>query len=314
MERARSGAPVVPPSIPRAGALHAVVVTFNRSDDLRRMLNAVVSQTRPPASLLCVDNGSDPTVRTIVESFGFDYLATGENGGPAGGIAAGVETVLETANLDDWIVLLDDDDPPQEDGIFERLLGLAERLRDNGHRVGGIGVTGARYDRRGGRIERLRDAELEGILHVDYIGGNQLPLYSVECIREAGLFDRSFFFGFEELEYGLRVVSHDWALMVDGATALDYRQAAGRMGIESPRAAVPASPWRRYYSARNAVRIAARWGRRGARWRCASRTFAGCVRRCWQDRSLSTAVLECRGVLDGLRDVGGCTVEPTAVK
>ncbi len=58
-----------------------------------------------------------------------EYLWPGENMGFAGGVAAGMRRALEFARDDDWIVLLDDDDPPRFPSALETLSAFAAEMR-----------------------------------------------------------------------------------------------------------------------------------------------------------------------------------------
>ena len=53
-----------------------VVVTYNRADVLDRSLDILAHQSRPLDHLIVVDNGNDPTVKTLLENAG----ATANNG------------------------------------------------------------------------------------------------------------------------------------------------------------------------------------------------------------------------------------------
>src|SRR4029453_7830814 len=95
-----------------------------------------------------------------------------------------------------------------------------------------VGLVGSRFDRRRARLQRLPDSELgHGPLDVDYIGGGHLPLYRVAAVRAVGVVDPSYFFGFEDLEYGLRLRSRGWRVVADGDQWLELRRAQGRLGL-----------------------------------------------------------------------------------
>ena len=104
-------------------ATHGVLITFRRPDALTEHLRILESQTAPLSTLLVVDNDDDPAIREIVSQHPgaagrVEYLGVDGNPGPAGGIAAGIETTLAAHGDDEWIVLLDDDDPPHGDGTL----------------------------------------------------------------------------------------------------------------------------------------------------------------------------------------------------
>jgi hypothetical protein len=125
--------------------------------------------------------------------------------------------------------------------------------------VGAVGQVGARFDRRLGRLVRLDDEELAGPATVDYIAGGQMLMLRVAAVRDAGTFDATLFFGFEELELCLRLQRHGYGIYAYGPAGLDARRRFGRLGGSVARVPRRESPWRRYYSVRNHVVIVRRY-------------------------------------------------------
>ena len=264
--------------VDRRPLLHAVLVTHRRPRALATHLERLLAQERRPDRLLVVDNADMAEVRDLVASAGREgldatWVPTGENLGPAGGIALGMSRVLsDGAADDDWLVLLDDDDPPAGPGALAELLGFADTTRAAHPRLGGVGLTGARFDARAGRITRLPDHLLVGTVAVDYLGGNQLPTYLVGAVRDTGVFDERLFFGFDDLEFGLRMRRRGWELAVDGSAWYERRRAAGRSGPGVGTASVTARqpPWRSYYSTRNLLHLLRSQGHSAAAARVAA--------------------------------------------
>jgi hypothetical protein len=229
------------------------------------MLERLARQRRPLAGLVVVDNDASAEVRSIVASAPggpVDYLAAPGNLGPAGGIALGMEHLLQRAADDDWIVSVDDDDPPAHDGVLGDLLAFGDRLLDDGIPLGGVGLVGSRFDLDRGRTVRVPDAELQGPVAVDYIGGNQFPTYRARAVRAVGPFRSDLFFGLDDLEFGLRLKRSGFALYADGAGWLRGRAEGGRLGLDGqPAGALGPPTWRRYYSLRNLIAILRDHGR-----------------------------------------------------
>ena len=280
--------------------LHALAITFRRPATLAATLSAVMHQTRPPDRLWVVDNAAQAEVATLVAKMeGAVYLPMAANLGPAGGIHEGIMAVLAEAADDDWVLLIDDDDPPSSDQVIERLLRFAQSHPPEA-RVGGVGLVGARYNRARGWSDRVPDQELVGTVSVDHFGGNQLPIYRVAALRAAGPPDREFFFGFDDLELGLRLTTACWRLVADGDLFREMREHWGRLGLgrQSPATSVPA--WRRYYSHRNLVVLARRYGT----WRAVLLTVVGGAvatpLRCVARRDWRGAWMALRGVADGV--------------
>jgi glycosyltransferase involved in cell wall biosynthesis len=243
-----------------AAKLFGVLVTFRRPAALAQHLELLAEQTRHVDHLVVVDNGGTPEIEDAIAArpeaaASYEYLATGDNLGPAGGIARGLTRVLETARDDDWVVLLDDDDPPRRDDLLGFLYDFALAQLAQRPKLAMVGLTGANFDPSRGRAIRLRDDELTGVVPVDYIAGGQFPMIRVGPLREVGVFDERLFFSFDDLDFGLRLRDHGYHAVIDGSIAHWARAYFGRLATDGgvPRNAQPAAPWRRYYSLRNLV-------------------------------------------------------------
>jgi GT2 family glycosyltransferase len=291
--------------------LLAVMVTYRRETIALETLRTVMEQDRPPDRIWVVDNSPTDSFRSTVE--GLDkvvYLPSESNLGPAGGYAVGMQSVLEYAEDDDTLLLIDDDDPPPDVAVVGRLLTLLESF-DESERVGCVGLVGSRFDRSKALTVRVPDAELQGIVDVDCVAGNQFPLLSVRAVREVGVYDPRLFFGFEELDFALRLRSAGWRVVVDGETILAARSRYGRLGRgkRSPGRVRPA--WRRYYSSRNIVLIAKRHGRPGARWIAFAHAGpAAALRSLVVHRSPRRSWMAIRGAIAGLLGRTGMVVLP----
>ena len=238
--------------------LYGIIVTYRRPRDLALMIEALDAQTRSPDRIFVVDNdperSAEPVVDRSVLRSRITYLPATTNLGPAGGIALGMQRVLSSAARDDWLILLDDDDPPTPDDLIERLHTFALDMARTHDRLGGVGAVGSRFDVGRGRVVRVPDEELVGPVRVDVIAGNQFPIYRVGAIREVGPFDERLFFGFEELEFCLRLRRAGFRLFARGDVWRIRRQnrptpyVGMTMSLGEP-------GWRRYYSLRNLIFI-----------------------------------------------------------
>jgi glycosyltransferase involved in cell wall biosynthesis len=238
--------------------LFGVLVTFRRPELLRESLAAVNGQGRRLDHLVVVDNEPTDETREIVrrDAPGAEYIEAPDNLGPAGGIALGMERILERATDDDWIFTLDDDDPPLDPSLFAVLHRFATELAEKDPLVGAVGVEGVRFDRRRGRVVWVPDNELDGRVDVDSIGGRSHPCYSARVIRRVGTMRRDLFFGFEELELGLRLRDAGYSLCIPGSVWYARRRAQGLLGTTLvPSRSLGALTWRRYYSLRNLIRV-----------------------------------------------------------
>lgn len=248
--------------------LVGVLITYKRPEALIRHLADLSKQTRRLDRLIVIDNGDSRDVEQIVKDATgaareISYRAMPDNAGPAGGIAHGMRAILDSETGSGWCVLLDDDDPPRREDLLEVLVQFGASCDASDDRVGMVGMTGARFDAGAGRLRRLADEELCGPVEVDYVAGGQLPLIDFDALRAVGVFREELFFGFDDLEFCLRLRSHGFKVVLDGDLAHWARADAGRLGpgFGGASFASGAAPWRRYYSVRNLIVILLTSGR-----------------------------------------------------
>lgn len=300
---------------PEGAKLWGLVVTYRRPEELGRMLDTLGSQTRGLDRLLVVDNGSDNSVRLLAEENGLLYVDAGDNLGPAGAIHLGLNLIADQAGDDDWVMLLDDDDPPHRADLIAGMWGFAHWALEYFDNVGAVGLVGARYDSRRGRLVRVPDSELTGAVAVDYIGGGQFPLYRVSAVRSAGAGDPSFFFGFDDVELGMSMRAAGYAIYCHGDFWRERRDYFGKIGLSPRRIRTDprTSSWRQYYSVRNATVLAKRYA---APLRYlpigAMAALLATLRIARQRRPLREVALPARGYVDAIRGRCGRTVEPVA--
>lgn len=117
-----------------------VVVTFNRSQLLRGLLESIGRLATQPGRVFIVDNASVDDTEQVVERFATEldaevvYQKMVENTGGSGGFSEGMRLAYESGAT--WVWLMDDDVEVLEDAI-ERLQYWGARFRS---------VQGRRYD------------------------------------------------------------------------------------------------------------------------------------------------------------------------
>lgn len=252
------------------GDVYGVLLTYRRPDDLQRSLDALLPLSeRGLRALLVVDNdplqsARDAVVARAALEPSLSYRAAGSNLGPAGGWALGMSQVLEVARDHDWIIILDDDDPMLSDELPRVFRDLVSQ--QVGDRIAGIGLGGKCY-----RLPWLvgsRRVDVRGSLrYVDALDSNNGAQYRVGALREVGVFDGSLFFGFEDLELGLRLRSRGYRLCVPPDLASQFRSQMedryrAKRGTVPGKGQLGPAGWKRYYGLRNSVVIAARYGNR----------------------------------------------------
>src|SRR5581483_5888452 len=280
-----------------------------------RTLARILTQTMPLCLLVVVNVEADAETRDVVGSWStrrseVEYLPVADNVGPAGGVHIGIETLLRRRPDMDFIVLFEDDDPPPDDESLARLVGHLER-QEPAERVGGVGFQGARFSWRSAVLHQPPLSE-EGYADVDYLGGGAMPVFRRVLLEEVGTYDPTFFFGFEELEFGLRARSAGWRLHIiaggSGRHPTQYHP-GGRMALAEWN-------WRRYYGLRNLIVILLR--RR--HWVSALRVALGrgiAKPLLWLPRKPSSALRHLRyntaAIYDALAGRMGRTVPPGGV-
>lgn len=296
-----------------------MLVTFEREAILPAMAAALAGQTRRLDSLTIVDNSAEPcnvsTLRAaapIVET-----VHPGDNLGPAGGIGVGMRLALQRARDDDWIVVLDDDDPPVDEDDFARLADFADTCVGADPETSCVGRVGARIDPRTGMLLRPADREFQkgAPVEVDYVGGGQLPFYRVSAVRAIGVPRPELFFGFDDLEYGLRLRRAGFRLYADAALWWRGRTVTGRTGLASSLKSTTLDRvgWRTYYSRRNLIVILRQAGYTRAAIRTSFVALAKPVVNLPRTPRLAAQamVLEVRAVFDGWTGRLGRRVQPT---
>jgi GT2 family glycosyltransferase len=116
---------------PKISQVAVVVVTYNRADKLRRVLEHLAVQTMPPETIVVIDNAStDLTSQILAEAAAADPRVAVHrsvtNTGGAGGFAEGIKQAYATGA--DAVWLMDDDCYAAPDAL--------ERLVDGYHRAG----------------------------------------------------------------------------------------------------------------------------------------------------------------------------------
>ena len=233
---------------------HGLLITFRRPADLADHLDALSNQTQPLSTLLVVDNDDDPAIRAIVDDHPsaagqIRYLGVTGNPGPAGGIAIGIDEVVREHLDHEWLVLLDDDDPPTRPTTLEELATITAELDSTQRAVGGVGLWGARLQQNG----RLRAVTATTPEPVAYLSGNACAHYRIGALRAAGGPDPKLFFGFDDLDLGLAIDRANFSLWSSGLAREHGRESM--VENRTVRAEVTEVSWRRYYSLRNLVII-----------------------------------------------------------
>lgn len=305
--------------------LGAFVMTFRRPEILGRTLELVAKQSLALEEVLVVDNdprrSAEPVARELeardLGGLRIRYHSMGGNAGPAGAAAQGLAWGLERGF--DWILWLDDDDPPDAKDRFERLLHLVPGR--GGEDVGAVAASGVRWDWRRGRPTRVQDDALHGAVEIDAVAGKDHPIFHRRAVEAAGLPDPRLFWGYEDYGYCLRVRRAGFRIVCDGDLMRARRQRDDRMGYRPRRSAVPreakqALP-RSYYTSRNYIHLMRRtFGRPDLARREVARVLAKAAASWLRGPRYGAACTRhyLRAVWDGYRDRMGATLDLAGTK
>jgi rhamnopyranosyl-N-acetylglucosaminyl-diphospho-decaprenol beta-1,3/1,4-galactofuranosyltransferase len=246
------------------GKLCAAIVTYCRVTQLSAVLDSIASQTLQPNEIVVVDNEGSRRVRDLCDRHALrgrlTYLAAGENLGPAGGTALAMDYFLRHYSSDDWFTRFDDDKSAPDENLLHELIEFAQERRLAEAMFGGVGLAGSRWDYRRARLSKVAIPEGAVGEQVDFLATGFFPVFSGEAIRAVGPMDASLFFGMSEVEYGLRIRQAGYSLWLHGDRVRARRGPSG-VPSESPmQATLGEFGWRRYYSLRNSIVVARRYG------------------------------------------------------
>lgn len=234
--------------------LGGFIITYNRHEILLNTIQQLFIQTHPPESLWIIDNSegfdTDHAIAGLLDSR-IKYFRMGNNSGPSGAAKKGLELCGKEGF--DWVYWGDDNDPPFRNDCFERLLAISEQNPFTGV----LGTVGQFFDRKKGVIKRVQSRLLErkDILEVDYVAGGMCMLVSGEVARAGIAPDPRLFFGFEELDFCLKVARKGFTIVVDCKLFLEARKKYERLDFERTRYKKKENLVREYYSLRNLLLI-----------------------------------------------------------
>lgn len=266
----------------------AVVLTYRRPDGASQVVRDLLHEEGlDPSQILLVVCGDGGLVDPVEESK-INVLRLGENLGPAGGFARGLEHVRRTS-VAPWVYLCEDDQGRH--GLPTKRLGelvaQAERLEQStpGRPVGAVLASGRHVDLRTGMTFRHEFRSVSGLEEADY-GPFWGALVSRRVVDAHVVPDEAMFWWAEDLDFWLRVRSAGFRVLVD---ARAHRAARNKQSSDEP--------WCSYYMARNNFYLRRRYG--GFRWTlCHLRKSA---RRYQLASSSAHRAAIVRGLIDGAR-------------
>ena len=237
----------------------AIVVTFNRSQLLKRCLSALQKQL-PDADIWVVNNASsDDTLELLARDFpAISLLDLPANVGGAGGFEAGMRHAYEAGYKYLW--LMDDDGVPEENCLHELLQRATPQrvtvpVQQDGQQTYGA-VIG--WNNRRDVTPEIVETEkpVTGKFTFAFVG----PLIGRDVVQRVGFPRGDFFIWFDDFEYALRIHRHrDLQIVIVPQARFfhdiyhEIRQVK-RFGRVSERATQAA--WKTYYGTRNSFLVA----------------------------------------------------------
>ena len=233
------------------------IMTYERPEILLSTINIVFEQTLPPEKLLIIDNSFSNNTQDFVQKLNLPnihYHRVGYNSGPAGAAAIGLKMLSDEGY--DWIYWGDDDDTPYFENTFEILINMAL----NNNYVGCVGSVGQFLNFKTGFIKRVPDNDLYNnkILEVNNIAGGMSKIVNGKMVKEFQIFpDSKLFYGFEELDFDLKVKKVGYKLFINCEHFLKHRVKFNRVNLGKKKLLNKTSNQlrREYYSIRNILYI-----------------------------------------------------------
>jgi glycosyltransferase involved in cell wall biosynthesis len=232
------------------------IMTYERPEILASTIAKVFAQSMAPQKLVIVDNSESEKTKILIESIDdprLEYVAVGYNAGPAGAAKVGLQRLASEGY--EWIYWGDDNDPPNGRDTLKDELNLAEQTTN----VGIIGEVGVHFNKYTGRTSGYKNKELQKIMDADAVAGGRQMIVSKKAVDAGILPTEKLFFGFEELDFCIKVKKAGFRIIFDGE-----KMKAGRseQGNHDPNYKWRGKTiqqadkiWRQYYSSRNMLSI-----------------------------------------------------------
>lgn len=240
----------------------AVVVTYNRPNELREVIAGLLTQSRAVDLIIIIDNAGPELASSVLKDFHgpIHIYRNDHNTGGAGGFSQGLARGLAWGA--DWIWLLDDDAVPQPEALACLLAGNQELNISIGAlccSVREYGDLALRHRRKfcrwtGWERSLKRKKYTEPYAEID-IGSFVGFLLSSSAIRSVGLPDGNFFIAYDDTDYSLLLRQSGWRLLLIPSSVVNH--------LRSPNSRLHSSNFsdKHYFNIRNRLIVKRRYSR-----------------------------------------------------
>ena len=188
-------------------SIAAVVVTYNRIEELKKNVAALLNQTIVPDRIFIIDNCStDGTSEYFTNQYDrVEVVRLSSNTGGSGGFYAGTKIAYERGF--DYIILMDDDGRPGDSETIAELMSVA--LRSTQSKIMLNPLVCADQDTLSFNLNKVRNVDAiiskaNDKIYMDHINPFNGTLLNRALIQEIGYPNQSFFIKGDETDYSNR--------------------------------------------------------------------------------------------------------------
>ena len=233
----------------------AVVVTYNRLNCLKRVIESLKNQTKQLDRILVVNNGSTDGTAEYLNTLEDIQVVTQENIGGSGGFWRGIK---EASNFEsDWIWCMDDDVYPRKD-CLEKLLIANEknvgilcprRIQNNRVFYSECKKINLSNPFKGLHLGELSDEDIVQDKPVSIEGMVfEGPLIKQELVKSIGYPQKDLFIFYDDTDYSYRAIEAGYKVLYVPVAIMDNEYFAKDITRET---LVNSQRWKLWYHIRN---------------------------------------------------------------
>ena len=227
----------------------AVVVTFNRLNDLKICIDTLRAQTRKLDLIYVINNGSTDGTDEWLATQPDLTVTTQPNLGGAGGFATGIQTAYDGGST--WLYCMDDDCVAAPDAL-QKLLespNLGPCIKNS------MSVSAKDHSELAFYVDRPNRSyrTVSDMTQYDLVYGVASffngTLIHADVVKTVGTPDVKLFIWGDEVEYMTRTIKNGFPVVTVPASVFYHPPSFDRNGIPWPGA------WKQYYAVRNQRRV-----------------------------------------------------------